>query len=98
MPYNYEGMAKLNKDILEFNDNDYDYIFDFGIKRLIKSNKDNKIIIDFDKEEIIMENENKLALKIKVLEYSFEENRVLVKYLIDKEEISLLLDIKEVEV
>ena len=84
-PYKYEGIALINKDIVSYNHNGYDYVYDLRINRLIKSNKENNTIIDFDKEEIIIDNKYNLKIKIKTKIISDKERNII--YNIDKNEI-----------
>ena len=100
LPYEYTGMAFVNKDIIEYDDIGYNfkkfhYIFDKTVKRLIKSSSDDTIILDFLNEEVIVRrNNNDLMMKIKVKKLEIDGNNIDVIYIIDKEDIKF--QIKEV--
>ena len=100
IPYEYNGMANYNDNILEFidkiNNEEYKYVFDKRVKRLVKSNNKNDIIIDFNNEEIrINENGIELYIKMKVKKYKVENNNVEIIYNVDNHDI--LLQIEEVK-
>ena len=83
--YKYEGIAKLNKDIVTYSDNDFDYIYDLKINRFVKYNKDSKIVLDFDKEEIVID--DKFIIEIKVKKREIDDNKRNIIYNVDNNEI-----------
>ena len=97
LPYEYNGTGIINKDIIEYKDQEYNYIFDKGISRLTKYNKDTRLIIDFNKEEIVIVQEKTLTIKIKVKEKEIKENYIYFKYIIDNDDIDFSIEIKEVK-
>jgi hypothetical protein len=95
MPYEYNGEATIKKDIIEFNDNLDNYIFDKTAKRFVKSNKKNIINIDFlNKNIIIKDNDNELSINIEVKRIKIKDNNIDIIYKIDKDDINL--NIREV--
>lgn len=93
--YIYNGMGTINKDLVEFTDNDDKYLFDITLKRIIKSNKDSKIIIDFNKECVIINAlNNQLEFKIKVI-FREEEKNYKYKYELEKNIFEFLLEVIE---
>lgn len=92
-PYEYRGLALFNGEILEYNDENFNYIYDFKINRLTKFNKENKIIIDFDKEEIILGENRNFIIKIVVKEKEIENDKVYIKYLIEDKVIGFIIKI-----
>ena len=90
MPYTYTGDANINDSIIEFIDNDYNYIFDKKVRRLLKSNRYNSITIDFLQKEItIKENDKEYSMKIEVKKYKVEENNIEIIYNIGNDDIEL---------
>lgn len=95
IPYEYKGEATINKDLIEFNDKPYNYIFDKKAKRLIKSNQSNLIIIDFLNQELKITEDNKeFTMKIEVKKITIDDNNINAIYNIENNEIKL--HIKEV--
>ncbi len=83
--YNYKGNAYINKDIIEYFDEDCHYIFDKKIKRLIKSREKTSIILDFQNEELkIIDNNNEVRTKIEVEKIEISKNNIIIVYKIDK--------------
>ena len=101
MNYNYEGIAYINKDIIEYQDKDfnykeYHYLFDKKIKRLVKSSENTTIILDFLNEELrVIENGKELKMDINVEKIDINGNNVEIIYKITKDEIKYV--IKEVK-
>lgn len=96
VPYEYIGEAKEYNDIIEFNDNDTNYIFDKTIKRLTKSNRNNTLIVDFQNKKIIIkEKENELNTNIKLLKEEINKDKIHYIYEIDRNKIEFILE-KEV--
>ena len=95
LPYQYVGEAELNKDIIEFNDNDENYLYDMKINRLTKIKNNYRIVIDFDKEIIqVYEKDTSLDIKIKIKSKKISSNYIKIIYSIDKEEIEFELEVK----
>jgi hypothetical protein len=95
IPYKYSGEALLKKDIIEFNDNKDNYIFDKTAKRFVKSNNRTIINIDFLNKEInIKEKDNELTIKIIVKKLIIDGNNIDIIYKVDNYDIKL--SIKEV--
>lgn len=95
LPYQYSGEAVLNKDILEFNDNDENYLYDMKINRLTKTKNGYRIVIDFEKEMIqVYEKDTSLDIKIKIKSKKISSNYIKIIYSIDKEEIEFELEVK----
>ena len=95
LPYIYKGEASLNKDIIEFIDNDEEYIYDKKINRLTKIKNGYKIVIDFDQELIkLYEKENSLDIKIKIKKKKIEDNYINIDYVIDNNEICFELEVE----
>lgn len=95
LPYLYIGEAELNKDIIEFNDNDENYLYDKKINRLTKTKNGYRIVIDFDKEVIsVYEKDTSLDIKINIKEKKISNNNIKIIYSIDKEEIEFELEVK----
>ena len=87
-PYNYSGIAYINKDIIEYTDKDYHYIFDKTVKRLVKSNDKTTLVIDFNNKEIkIIEKDKELNMKIEIKKCLINENNVDIVYKVDKNDI-----------
>ena len=95
LPYIYEGEATLNKDIIEFKDNDEEYIYDKKINRLIKIKNGYRIVIDFEKELISLnEKDNSLDIKVNIKDKKISNNYIKVIYSIDEKEITFELEVK----
>lgn len=95
LPYTYTGEATLNKDIIEFKDNDEEYIYDKKINRLTKIKNGYKIVLDFDQEVIrLNDNDSSLDMKIKIKKKNISNNSIKVIYSIDRNEITFELEVK----
>ena len=96
LPYIYNGEASINKEIIEFIDNDEEYIYDMKINRLTKIKNGYKIVIDFDQELIKLydEKENCLDIKIKIKKKEIKENNINIIYIVDKNEICFELEVE----
>ena len=95
MPYEYKGEALLKKDIIEFNDNKDNYIFDKTAKRFVKSNNKTIINIDFLNKEIkVKDKDNELYIKIEIKKLNIDGNNIDIIYKVDNNDIKLC--IKEV--
>ena len=95
-PYSYKGEAKEYKDIIEYDYLDENFVFDKQIERITKSNDKSSVVVDFQKEEIVINSDNKeLNIKIKVIKKDINENRFYYLYEFDKMKIEFILE-KEV--
>ncbi len=95
-PYEYIGEAKEYNDIIEFDDNDTNYIFDKTIKRLTKSNRNNTLIIDFQNKKIIIKDkENEIDTNINLLKEEINSKKIHYIYKLDSNKIEFILE-KEV--
>lgn len=91
-PFKYEGIAKLNKDIITFNDNNDEYIFDKAINRLTKTKKENKIILDFNKKLLnIIDKSNNMSFNIIVIKKNIDKKKMEFIYTIGDENIKFNL-------
>ena len=89
--YSYKGSAILNRDIITFYDKD-DYIFDKKINRLIKTNKNKKMIIDFNNKLItIIDKDNNVNIDIDITKKKISENKIEIIYRIDKSIFTFIL-------
>lgn len=96
LSYSYNGIASINKDLIEFNDDDFNYIFDKKIKRLIKSKKDYSTIIDFLNKNIkIIDNDKEINIEIELKKIKINRNNIDIIYKIDNNDI--VFEIKEVK-
>ncbi len=101
MNYNYEGIAYINKDIIEYRDKDfnykeYHYLFDKKIKRLVKSSENTTIILDFLNEELrVIEDSKELKMDINVETIDINGNNIEIIYKIANDDIKYV--IKEVK-
>lgn len=95
-PYYYKGEAREHKDIIEYNYLNDNFIFDKQIERVIKSNANDSIAVDFKEEEIVINSNNKeLKIKINVLKRNIDEFRCYYLYELDKMKVEFILE-KEV--
>lgn len=95
LPYIYTGEANLNRDIIDFKDNDEEYIYDKKINRLSKVKNGYKIVLDFDQEVVrLNDNDNPLDIKIKIKSKKISNNYIKVIYSIDENEITFELEVK----
>ncbi len=92
MPYEYNGDAKKDKNIISFEDNNDSYVFDKDNKVLSKSNKNNNIIIDFKNSIITIDD---YSFDIDVLEELLLDNEIFYRYKLEDNVIKLV--IREVE-
>lgn len=92
MPYEYNGIATKDNNLLIFEDKDDKYIFDKDKKVLNKSNKEKKLVIDF-KNCIITVDE--YSIDIDVLEEYISDGEIFYRYSLNDNVIKLI--IKEVE-
>lgn len=94
--YIYNDIGTINKDLVEFADIDDKYIFDMSLKRIVKSTKDSKIIVDFNKECVIINAlNNQLEFKIKVILREEDEKRYKYKYELEDNMFEFLLEVIE---
>ena len=94
-PYYYKGVAKKYKDIIEYDYNNENFVFDKAIERVTKSSKNESVIVDFKKEEIIIKsNNNELNIKIKILNKDIKDNRFYYLYEFDKMKIEFILELE----
>ncbi len=95
-PYKYEGKSILNKDLLIFNDNEYQNIFDFKTERLIREKKNYRLIIDFLNNTICLTtDEIDINFEFEVLKKKIDVIDVDITYKIKFDEKRLI--IKEVK-
>ena len=95
MPYLYEGEATLNKDIIEFNDQDTNYIYDKKINRLTKIKDKLKFVLDFDNEVInIEENGIEINIKFKIKKKKIIYKKINIIYSIENNKILFELEVK----
>lgn len=88
MPYEYNGEAFANDNIIEFTDKDCNYIFDKKVRRLVKNSHSSNLIIDFLEKEIkIIENNKEYSMKIEVKKYKVKENNIEIIYNIGNDDI-----------
>ena len=91
-PYEYRGIAYESNDIIEFNDNSHNYVFDNKIKRITKSNKEESLILDFLNKVITIKNKTLnftseievLGIEIKNFEtkytYKLGDKKICIKF------------------
>ena len=95
-PYEYRGIAYSSNEIIEFNDNSYNYVFDNKIKRVTKSNKDESLILDFLNKKLMIKNKSlNFSSKIEVLEIEINNLQTKYTYKLDGKKICIKLN-KEV--
>lgn len=96
-PYKYIGKAEINKGIIKFCDNNINYIYDREIKRLTKESKDSTLVIDFNKENILMRNDgNEFNIKIHLLEDKSNDKKIDILYKVDEDLINFIIEMSEV--
>lgn len=97
LPYEYKGKATINRDIVEFSDGQYKYLYDIKINRLVKYDKKRELVLDFNQEEITIKEDKTITIKIKLINKKITSNKIYFKYKIDKNIIEFSLEIKEVK-
>lgn len=91
-PYKYKGQGKRNKDLILFDDKDNNYIFDLKMKRLTKTHKKEKIVVDFSQERIEIDSDGiEIDIKISLVDESIKEEFYSCKYKLDREEIYFVI-------
>ena len=91
-PYHYEGDARELNDIIEYNFQNENFIFDKKIQRVTKSNSSNLLIVDFlNKKIIIKSKEKNLELDIEILEKKISNNEYYYLYKLDNYKIEFIL-------
>ena len=90
----YNGIANLNKDIIEYNNKEFSIIYDKKINRFIKKDEDKKIIFDFKKQKMtIIFGENNLVFDITLIELYSSDELIKVIYKIGEDEFIFLIEI-----
>ncbi len=95
-PYEFKGTAKIYKDIISFNDNEYIYLFDIKAERLVKSNNKDTVTIDLKNEKITINNEHELIIKIDIVKKYITNDKIIIIYKINDNLIEIDIEIKEV--
>lgn len=100
--HHYKGKGFIKKEIISFYDDNEKtkFIYDRKIKRLIKSNHDCIIVVDFIKDEMKINISNKeffLKLNSKNVEDDNLEKIVLM-YELDDEKINIMINSKKEEI
>ena len=99
--HHYKGKGFIKNEIISFYDDNEKtkFIYDKKIKRLIKSNNESIIAIDFIKEEMKINISNKeffIKLNSKNVEDNNEE-KIILTYEIDNEKIDVIINSKKEE-
>mgnify|MGYP004582961793 FL=1 len=99
--HHYKGKGFIKNEIISFYDNNEKtkFIYDKKIKRLIKSNNESIIAIDFIKEEMKINISNKeffIKLNSKNVEDSNEE-KIILTYELGNEKIDVIINSKKEE-
>lgn len=95
-PYSYKGVAKEYKDLIEFNNQNENFIFDKTIKRVTKNDINSTVVVDFLNKEIIIKSKEKtFSLNIEMIKEEITNNKYYYLYIIDNKEIEFILE-KEV--
>ena len=99
--HHYKGKGFIKNGIISFYDANEKtkFIYDKKIKRLIKSNNESIIAIDFIKEEMKINISNKeffIKLNSKNVEDNNEE-KIILTYEIDNEKIDVIINSKKEE-
>jgi len=99
--HHYKGKGFIKNEIISFYDANEKtkFIYDKKIKRLIKSNNESIIAIDFIKEEMKINISNKeffIKLNSKNVEDNNEE-KIILTYEIDNEKIDVIINSKKEE-
>lgn len=95
--YFYEGIATLNKDIISYSEDETTTIYDKKINRLIKKDKEKKILIDFkNKNMTINIDNNVLTIDIDLIELYSSEELIKAVYKIDEDIIEMIIRINKV--
>ena len=96
-PFEYKGKAILNKDILKFEDDNYEYVFDKTIERLTKEGKDNRLVLDFKNKLITITNKESIKIKIDIIKKQISDNLISISYKIDNNIIKFTINVEEVK-
>lgn len=95
-PYTYEGNAREYKELIEYDYNDENFIFDKNIKRITKTNKKNTVVVDFLNKEIIIKSKEKTFIfNFEIIKEEITDNKYYYLYKIDNNDIEFCL-VKEV--
>lgn len=99
--HHYKGKGFIKNEIISFYDDNEKtkFIYDKKIKRLIKSNNESIIAIDFIKEEMKINISNKeffIKLNSKNVEDNNEE-KIILTYEIDNEKIDVIINFNKEE-
>ncbi len=96
-PYEYKGKAILNRDILKFKENNYEYVFDKTTERLTKTSKDTTIVIDFKNKLITIKDKENIKIKIDIIKKQICDKLIFISYKIDSNNIKITINIEEVK-
>ena len=96
-PFEYKGKAILNKDILKFEDDNYEYVFDKTTERLTKECKDNRLVLDFKNKLITIKNKESIKIKIDIIKKQISDNLIFISYKIDNNIIKFTINVEEVK-